>query len=209
MEFLRLGKKKLPEQPIKPEFDAKQRIPELATRLKILQERLERSAARLRERDKALFENAVQAEMRKDHSMASIYAGEMSQIRKFALIIMRTSALLEQIILRLETVKDFVDFREIMKSGELALLKTASEDLRVVMPEVSMELSNITQSLDEIMVGFGEVRDYGYISTPVTDEETQKILKQISEIAVQRMKNTFPELPQTYKQQEADNQSPW
>ena len=214
MEFLGIGRrKKTPEQPVSTQVDIKQRFLELGTRLKILEERLERSASRLRERDKSLFESAVHSEMRKDHSMAAVYAGEMGQIRKFALIIMRTSAMLEQIILRLETVKDFVDFKEIMKSGELALLKTASEDLRVVMPEVSTELGNITQSLDEVMVGFGEVRDYGYTSTPVADEETQKLLKQVSEIAVQRMKSTFPELPQSYKQQETTDQatdkSPW
>jgi len=183
MEFLRIRKKKIPEQPVTPEFNVKTRLPELSTHLRILQERLERSSSRLRERDKTLFENAVQAEIRKDHSTASIYAGEMSQVRKFALIIMRTSALLEQIIIRLETVKDFVDFREIMRSGELSLLKTASEDLRVVMPEVSMELSNITQSLDEVMVGFGDIKDYGYVSTPTSDEDSQKIMKQVSEIA--------------------------
>lgn len=209
MEFLKIGRKKVPEQPIKAEIDIKSRLPDLATRLKILQERLERSSSRMRERDKSLFDNAVQAEIRKDHSMAAVYAGEMSQIRKFALIIMRTGALLEQIILRLETVKDFVDFREIMRSGELSLLKSASEDLRVVMPEVSSELSNITQSLDEVMIGFGEVRDFGYTPSPARDEDTQKILKQISEIAVQKMKSTFPDLPQQYQQKETTDQPPW
>jgi division protein CdvB (Snf7/Vps24/ESCRT-III family) len=58
------------------------------------------------------------------------------------------------------------------------------------MPEVSMELNKISESLDEVALSFGAAEGYNTVQY-VKDEDVQSILREASIAAAQRIKNTF------------------
>jgi len=175
--------------------------------LRILIEKLERSEAALEDKNKQLFEKVVKAEATKERERAALYANEIVQIKKIAKTIWIAITALEKVTLRLDTVKSAIEAKDILTSPELGVLRPLSESLRGVMPEVSLELSKINENLEEVTMSFGTIDNYSYV-TEERDDEVQAILRQASEVAVQRMKSSFPDLPALDKESEKE-QSKW
>ena len=123
------------------------------------------------------------------------------QVRKIAKTILVAITTLEKVVLRLDTVKEAIEAKEILSSPELGVLRPLTESLRGVMPEVSLELGKINENLEEAMLSFGTIDSYNYVPE-VRDEDVQAILKEASEVAVQRMKTSFPELPASARETE-------
>ncbi|MBO3801551.1 MAG: Snf7 family protein [Thermoproteota archaeon] len=193
LDFL-FGKNKVkPEKPIEPiaeKIDYRQKIQEINVKLKIQKEKLERSLANLEYKNKQLFDKVVKAQAEKNKEWAVLYANEMVQVKKIASTISTAIAALEKVSLRLETVLVTMDVKDLLTSPEVAILKPLSESLRGVMPEVSMELNKISESLDEVALSFGAAEGYNTIQY-VKDEDVQSILREASIAAAQRIRNTF------------------
>lgn len=206
--FLRRRKDEKPVQPIIERIDPRVRLQEISIKLKILIEKLERSEAALEEKNKQLFEKVVKAESMKEKERAAVYANEIVQVRKIAKTIWIAITALEKVTLRLETVKSAIEAKEILTSPELGVLRPLSESLRGVMPEVSLELTKINENLEEVTMSFGTIEPYSTYFSEQHDEEVQAILRQASEIAVQRMKTSFPDLPGIEREGEKE-QSKW
>ena len=205
--FLR-GKREVKQvEPIRVQLDPRARLQEISIKLRILIEKLERSEAALEDKNKQLFEKVVKAEATKERERAALYANEIVQIKKIAKTIWIAITALEKVTLRLDTVKSAIEAKDILTSPELGVLRPLSESLRGVMPEVSLELSKINENLEEVTMSFGTIDNYSYV-TEERDEEVQAILRQASEVAVQRMKSSFPDLPALDKESEKE-QSKW
>lgn len=202
-EFLRGKKPEKPAEPIIVKVDPRTKLQEISIKLRILVEKLERSEAALEDKNKQLFEKVVKAEAAKEKERAANYANEIVQIRKIAKTIWIGITALEKVTLRLDTVKSVIEAKDILTSPELGVLKPLSETLRGVMPEVSLELTKINENLEEVTMSFGTIDNYAYV-TEERDEEVQAILRQASEVAVQRMKSTFPDLPSMEKESEKE-----
>ncbi|MGB9758698.1 MAG: hypothetical protein ACPLZG_02530 [Thermoproteota archaeon] len=193
LDFLFGRSKVKPEKPIEPiaeKIDYRQKIQEINVKLKIQKEKLERSLANLEYKNKQLFDKVVKAQAEKNKEWAILYANEMVQVKKIASTISTAIAALEKVSLRLETVLVTMDVKDLLTSPEVAILKPLSESLRGVMPEVSMELNKISESLDEVALSFGAAEGYSTIQY-VKDEDVQSILREASIAAAQRIKNTF------------------
>jgi len=205
--FLR-GKREVKQvEPIRVQLDPRARLQEISIKLRILIEKLERSEAALEDKNKQLFEKVVKAEATKERERAALYANEIVQIKKIAKTIWIAITALEKVTLRLDTVKSAIEAKDILTSPELGVLRPLSESLRGVMPEVSLELSKINENLEEVTMSFGTIDNYSYV-TEERDDEVQAILRQASEVAVQRMKSSFPDLPALDKESEKE-QSKW
>ncbi|MGB9805985.1 MAG: hypothetical protein ACP5KW_01790 [Thermoproteota archaeon] len=193
LDFLFGRSKVKPEKPIEPiaeKIDYRQKIQEINVKLKIQKEKLERSLANLEYKNKQLFDKVVKAQAEKNKEWAILYANEMVQVKKIASTISTAIAALEKVSLRLETVLVTMDVKDLLTSPEVAILKPLSESLRGVMPEVSMELNKISESLDEVALSFGAAEGYSTVQY-VKDEDVQSILREASIAAAQRIKNTF------------------
>lgn len=193
LDFLFGRNRVKPEKPIEPiaeKIDYRQKIQEINVKLKIQKEKLERSLANLEYKNKQLFDKVVKAQAEKNKEWAILYANEMVQVKKIASTISTAIAALEKVSLRLETVLVTMDVKDLLTSPEVAILKPLSESLRGVMPEVSMELNKISESLDEVALSFGAAEGYNTVQY-VKDEDVQSILREASIAAAQRIKNTF------------------
>lgn len=162
-------------------------------KIKSMISRLDVYISRMQERDKVLFERVVEAQMTKDTARAAMYANEVAEIRKVTKQLIATQIALEQVSLRLETVGELGDIFANLGPivGVISELKTA---LKGIMPELSIELSDIGDSLQEVLMEAGDFTGSPYVGTP-SSPEARKILEEATAIAEQKMKESFPELP--------------
>ncbi len=162
-------------------------------KIKTMISRLEVFIDRLKDRDRTLFERVVDALTMKDQTRAAMYANEIAEIRKLVKQLTFTQVALEQVALRVETALIFGDVMNNL-IPVLGVVKELGKSLRGIMPELSIELREVEESLREVVIEAGEaIPGFGgemYVTT-----EAKKILEEAQVVAEQRMKEKFPELP--------------
>jgi len=194
---LSLRKEKVQVLTPRPEEDRwffGEQLTNVATQMRIQAENLRRTADNLSDRGKTMFEKCVRAQQERDMSRAAMYANEVAQQRKMCRLILKSQLALEQVILRLETVREFGDIAKVLGPATNIVLQVQAE-IGGLVPEVSMGLSRIDEMLASLMVEAGSVAGET-LAVRVGDEEAQNILREASEIAAQRLKSSWPELPE-------------
>jgi division protein CdvB (Snf7/Vps24/ESCRT-III family) len=173
----------------------KERINKTVFRLKMVQRKLEDSHLRTEQKYKRLFNKCVQAQRTKDQATAIMYANESAQLRTIAKTLVSAQLAVEQVVLRLETVSDFGDVAaEIMPAAET--IRAVKGRLQGIIPEVSMQLGIINQSLDSLVLEAGEATGTSW-SQIASSEAAEKILLEATTIAEQKIREGFPDLPTT------------
>jgi division protein CdvB (Snf7/Vps24/ESCRT-III family) len=173
----------------------KERINKTVFRLKLVQRKLEDSTLRSEQKYKKLFNKCVEAQQAKDQTIAIMYANESAQIRIIAKTLTGAQLAVEQVVLRLETVSDFGDIAaEIMPAAET--IRALKGRLQGIIPEVSMQLGFINQSLDSLVLEAGEATGSSW-NTMASGDEAEKILLEATTVAEQKIRDGFPELPTT------------
>ncbi len=155
--------------------------------------RLEHLLNKLQERDKMLFEKVVSAHIMKDPARAAIYANEVAEVRKIARTVLRAQLALEQVALRLETVRELGDVLVTM-APIVEVIRDIKHHLKGIVPEIAFELDEVDNMLHSIVLEAGEFTGTS-VDTTIISGEAKKILEEASIIAEQRMKEKFPELP--------------
>ncbi len=171
----------------------KQRINECLFKLKVQLRKLERTAYHMQQRDQALYGKCVLALQGKNTELASMYANECAELRKMAKVVLHSQLALEQVTLRLETVEEFGEIAYTMRPVA-NVVRLVKSQLEGVLPEVSLELSEVNETLEGLVVEVGEASETSFdISS--SSEESQRILQEANTVAEQKMKERFPELP--------------
>jgi len=171
----------------------KQRINECLFKLKVQERKLERTSYHMQQRDQALYGKCVLAVQGKNTELASMYANECAELRKMARVVLHSELALEQVTLRLETVNEFGDIAYTMMPVA-HVVKALKTQLQGVMPEVSLELSEVNETLEGLAVEVGEASETSF-DMSASSEDSQKILTEANIVAEQKMKERFPELP--------------
>lgn len=171
----------------------KERINQTVFRLNMVQRKLEDAHLRTEHKYKMLFGKCVQAQTAKDRATATMYANESAQVRTIGKTLISAQLAVEQVVLRLDTVKDFGDLAaEIMPAAET--IRVVRGRLQGIIPEVSMQLGSINQTLDSLVLEAGEATGTSW-SAIASSEEAEKILLEATTIAEQKIREGFPELP--------------
>ncbi|BAB66278.1 cell division protein CdvB1/B2 [Sulfurisphaera tokodaii] len=177
----------------KPQQPLRYRLVMAHYRLKTTISRLDVYISKLQERDRALFEKVVEAQMNKDTARAAMYANEIAEIRKVTKQLLTTQIALEQVELRLETISELGDvFTSLIPV--LGVVRELRQAMKGIMPELSVELAELEEGLQEVVIEAGEFTGAG-IDYTMTTPEAKKILEEASAVAEQRMKEKFPSLP--------------
>jgi division protein CdvB (Snf7/Vps24/ESCRT-III family) len=173
----------------------REKVTKTVYRLSMVQRKLEDSRLRMERKHKSLFNKCVAAQEAKDSAVAIMYANECSQVRKMAQTVITSQLAIEQVTLRLETVKDFGDIAtEVMPAAKL--IHTLKGRLAGVIPEVSMQLGQIGQTLDSLVLDVGEAtaQTGSYIAS---GEDAERVLAEATAVAEQKVRSGFPPLPTT------------
>lgn len=149
---------------------------------------------RLNEKDRELFEKAVEALMKKDEIHAKMYVNEVAEIRKMAKQLLMVEYVLEQVSLRLETViflgQAFVDIAPV-----LSVIKDAGTILKGIAPDVWIDLTMAVNELSQVLASTGV--ELGGETSITLSQEAKKIFEAAKLAAEHRIKEIFPELPVT------------
>lgn len=115
---------------------------------------------RLESRRQALFEQVVRAIEERDDNRASVYAVELSEVKKVLRVVRVSELALTQIIVRLQSIRDvgdvfanMTDAFKIMKgisksvSGVVPALESATEEVHTSLSETLVDLGNLSPSI--------------------------------------------------------------
>ncbi len=173
----------------------KDKITTTVYRLNMVQRKLEDSHLRMEQKYKTLFNKCVRAQEAKESTTAIMYANECGQVKKMVQTLVTSQLAIEQVVLRLETVKDFGDVAaEIIPAA--TVVRSVKGRLAGVIPEVSMQLGTIGQTLDSLVLEVGEATGTSW-NTITSGEDAEKILMEAGTIAEQKVREGFPDLPST------------
>ncbi len=171
----------------------RQRIALALYKVKVQTSKIDHMLNTLQDRDRALFEKVVSAQMMKDKARATIYANEVAEVRKIAKTLLRAQLALEQVALRLETIQQLGDVLVTM-APVVGVIRDLKSQLLGVVPDIAFELSEIDDMLQAVVIEAGQFMGRS-VDISVAGPEAQKILAEANIIAEQRMKERFPELP--------------
>ncbi|MGC9210349.1 MAG: Snf7 family protein [Acidilobus sp.] len=178
---------------ISPPPPLKRQIMMASYRVASQMNKLEYTLSKLQAYDKQLFEKVVNAIIEGDKNRAAMYANEVAEVRRMAKIIMTVKYALEKVKLRLDTTLIMGDVNADLAPAIVAL-KQVAVYLRGTMPDVFADLMDIDEQLSAALTQYTSGAVPLFENEYVT-EEAQKILKEASIVAEQRMKQEFPELP--------------
>ena len=161
-------------------------------RLKTAMGRINNYIEKLSERDKILFDNIVDALMKKDETRAKMYAGQVAEIRKISKQLLTVQYALEHASLKLET---FLIYGGAVNevAPVIGVMREAVGIVKNIAPDVWIDLQVAVRELETAM---GEsMADLGISVDVGVDVEAKKILEEAKIVAEQKMREKFAELP--------------
>ena len=164
-------------------------------RLKIQKVKIEQITLRLQRRDKNLFETCISALKNNNRERAVICANELAEVRKLITFLKQVQLALERVILRLETIKELNDIMVELRPA-LRILKSVTNQLSDLLPDVASELENVNESIAETLAltkieGSPEALIPLQTKTPAGEE----ILKEVSSFLEEKLTEKLPEPP--------------
>jgi division protein CdvB (Snf7/Vps24/ESCRT-III family) len=162
--------------------------------LQVQKNKLEQTSFRLKQRDRSLFATCVEASKVNNREKASIYAAELAEVRRVGQLIYGMQLNIEGVILRIETLRELNDAMFDM-GPTLKLLREASSGLFQILPDVSAELNNVTNTIQETLHVTKLNTDGSVIPVGQKTEGGAEILKEVSAFMEQKIAQDLPEPP--------------
>jgi division protein CdvB (Snf7/Vps24/ESCRT-III family) len=163
-------------------------------KLKSQQFKLGQVIIKLTRRDKILFKTCATALKEKNKERAAIFANELAEIRKLTKVIYHTQILVERIILRLETLKEFnaafADLKPVLNN-----LQSVTKSLSSFMPQMAFEMERVNESIFEV-ISMSKI-DTSKLEVP-TDVKTpggEEVLAEVAEFLEEQITEKLPEPP--------------
>jgi division protein CdvB (Snf7/Vps24/ESCRT-III family) len=175
-----------------PNFE--QIVSEAVPKLKSQKFKLGQVIVKLTRRDKILFTTCATALKSKNNERAAIFANELAEIRKLTKVLYHTQILVERIILRLETLKEFneafADLKPVLRN-----LKTVTKSLSAFMPQMAYEMERVNETIFEVMTMSKIDSSKLEVPTDVKTPGGEEVLKEVAELLEEQITEKLPEPP--------------
>lgn len=178
---------------VNPPTPIKVRIDSASRQIRVLIAQLDSAVNRIRQRDEAIFAKVVASLARHDNEHASVYANELSEVRKMGKVVAQAQLALEQIVLRLGTITDLGEVAMTLAPA-ITVIKSMKQGLSSALPEADREIGEISGLLSGILVDAGSVGGVS-LNFDVANEDAQKVMEEAAAVAEQRIQESFPEIP--------------
>ncbi|MDA4117153.1 MAG: Snf7 family protein [Thaumarchaeota archaeon] len=175
--------------PLKPRLDAVMR------QIQIVMSKLDTSMAKIRERDSTLFIKTVSALQKHENQRASMLANELSEVRRIGKMVTQSKLALEQVLLRFNTITELGDIVTTLAPAT-AIVRNVKQDIASVMPDAEGEMGEVSSLLSGILVEAGSIGGYS-LNFETANEEAEKALSEAAAVAESRMREKFPDIPQS------------
>lgn len=185
-----------------PKKDLRNKIEQAIRALELQNRKLEVALKSLREKDRYYYNKVVSALKEHDRSKAVIYANELAELRKAVKSISTAKLALEQIILRLSTVRDIGDIM-VAISPAMSVVKGVKENITQVLPQAESELAEIQDMLTKILVDAGQMTGLT-VDFRVANEQAEKILREAEEHVEKELRERLPGIPELEESSEEE-----
>lgn len=175
----------------------KVQIEEANRQIRILISQLDAAVNRIKQRDAAIFRQVVNSLGQRDSQHAIVYANELSEVRKMGKMVTQAELALEQISLRLGTMTDLGEIATTLAPA-VSVIRNMKSTLEGVLPEADREIGEISGLLSSVLIDAGTSSGIS-LNFDAANEEAQKVLSEASEVAEERMKESFPAIPLTLR----------
>lgn len=182
--------------PLKPRLD------EATRQIQTVMAKLDAAIFKLKDRDAFLFSKIVSSLQKRDSQRASMFANELAELRKMSKMVTQSKLALEQIVLRLNTVTELGDV-VLTLAPATSIVRNLRESLSGVMPEAEGEMNEISGLLSGILVDAGSVSGSS-LNFETANEEAERALAEAAAVAETRIRNNFPDIPQTVQDSEQE-----
>ena len=175
-----------------PNFE--QIIVQAVPKLKSQKFKLGQVIVKLTQRDKILFKTCAAALKAKNNKRAEIFANELAEVRKLTKVLYHTQILVERIILRLETLKEFnAAFAEL--KPVLRNLKSVTKSLSSFMPQMAYEMERVNECIFEVITMSKIDASKLEVPTEVKTPGGEEVLKEVAELLEEQITEKLPEPP--------------
>ncbi len=178
---------------VKPPTPIKVQIDTASRQIRVLIAQLDGAVNRIRQRDQAIFTKVVACLAKHDAEHATVYANELSEVRKMGKVVTQAQLALEQIVLRLTTITDMGEIASTLAPA-VTVIRSMKQGLGSALPEADKEIGEISGLLSSILVDAGSVGGVS-LNFEAANEDAQKVLDEAAAVAEQRMEESFPEIP--------------
>ena len=182
------------KNPLRSSPNFEQIIVEAVPKLKSQKFKLGQVIVKLTRRDQILFKTCATALKAKNNERAAIFANELAEIRKLTKVLYHTQILVERIILRLETLKEFnaafADLKPVLRN-----LKTVTKSLSSFMPQMAYEMERVNECIFEV-ISMSKI-DASKLEVPI-DVQTpggEEVLKEVADLLEEQITERLPEPP--------------
>jgi len=178
---------------LKPKTQLRNKIDSAVRALDLQKRKLDIALVSLREKDKHYYNKIIDSLRAYDRNRAALYANELAEVRKALRSINQAKLAIEQISLRLSTVKDIGDI-VITLAPAMSVIKSVRGSLSDILPQADNEFSTIADLLSSILVDAGQMGGIT-LNFSTANEEAERILKEAQAQVESEMKEKLPSVP--------------
>jgi division protein CdvB (Snf7/Vps24/ESCRT-III family) len=155
--------------------------------------KLDKTIAKMGEKEKNLFSKTSAAYQRHDTVQAHGYANELSEVRKALKLVNGAKLALESVQGRLKTITDIGDLAMVLApAGQV--IGSVRRTLVNIMPSANESIGEINSCLEGLMQDIGTLSNFTGFNVETTNEEAEKILAEASVVAESKMASNLPTL---------------
>ena len=151
---------------------------------------------RLRERDKHIFSAVTRCIKLRNKEKASIYANELTQIRKLIKQVIFAKLALERICTRINTITDAGDVAAALAPA-LSAVRSVQDVIREVVPQAEEGFTEISTLLNSILVDMS-VKEGFQLDVKAANADAEQIIEEATKVAEEELRAKFPEVPQEF-----------
>jgi division protein CdvB (Snf7/Vps24/ESCRT-III family) len=161
-------------------------------RLNVQKSRLSHTRTKLEAMAGSIHNCIVEAKVKGDLEKLKMYISEYVEVRKICKLIVKTELVLDVALSRLETIRSFSDVVAAIIPLQ-TLVDTLKPEFVDSIPKLSTKLSEVFENIKSVMIEIAEASSSLYREAIVN--EAEKILREASVVADQRIKEKLPEIP--------------
>ena len=153
---------------------------------------LDSTSSRLAQKDQKMFDQVQSALKSHDPSKATVIANELVQIRGMARMVKQSKLAFEQIMIRLNTLRDLGDVVVTLQPA-ISVIRSIKPHVAATIPEAEGGISELSGLLNSIMAEASPGPSTSNIDT--SGDVAEDILTEASAVAEKWAKDRFPEIP--------------
>ncbi|MCL4437048.1 MAG: hypothetical protein M1503_06460 [Thaumarchaeota archaeon] len=184
------------------EDDLKQKLASATNKIEAHKREIALLRVRLENRRQALFEQVVQSIEERDDSRATVFAVELSEIKKVLRVVKVSELALTQIIVRIQSIRDvgdvFVNVNESFK-----IIKSISKSISGVVPALENATDEVNKSLSETLAGLGNLSPS--ISLDIKNESERDLFEKAKLFSEEKTMELKDDIPQSIASASGDS----